>query len=164
MGPTVFVAFTVLLYYHTHIHAGLGGRCCSPTSLIPCPADLIRCIEDPEKSASLEDLGVVSEDDVSVSRFSGPDGAYYVRVQLTPTVPHCSLATLIGLCVRVRLQENLDFEHKLDIVIKEGSHQTSDEGKSAPEGTAVIVIREHMVFIRCNAVHCMTGMRRSKLC
>ena len=91
--------------------------------------DLIRCIEDPEKASSLEDLGVFSEDDVSVSRFPGVAGAYYVRVQLTPTVPHCSLATLIGLCVRVRLQENLDFEHKLDIVLKEGSHQTSDEGK-----------------------------------
>ncbi|XP_037080226.1 cytosolic iron-sulfur assembly component 2A-like [Pollicipes pollicipes] len=89
--------------------------------------DLIRCIEDPEKSASLEDLRVVSEDDVAVSRFPGVGSAYYVRVQLTPTVPHCSLATLIGLCVRVRLQENLDFEHKLDVVIKEGSHQTSGE-------------------------------------
>ena len=96
---------------------------------MPCLSDLIRCIEDPEKAASLEDLGVVSEDDVSVSRFPGVAGAYYVRVQLTPTVPHCSLATLIGLCVRVRLQENLDFEHKLDIILKEGSHQTSDEGK-----------------------------------
>ncbi|KAF0289321.1 MIP18 family protein FAM96A [Amphibalanus amphitrite] len=96
--------------------------------------DLIRCIEDPEKASSLEDLGVVSEEDVSVSRFPGVDGAYYVRVQLTPTVPQCSLATLIGLCVRVRLQENLDFEHKLDIVLKEGSHHTSDEGKWRARG------------------------------
>ena len=93
------------------------------------PSDLIRCIEDPEKASSLEDLGVVSEEDVTVSRFPGVAGAYYVHVRLTPTVPQCSLATLIGLCVRVRLEENLDFEHKLDIVLKEGSHLTSDEGK-----------------------------------
>jgi len=89
--------------------------------------DQIRSIEDPEKAASLEDLGVVCEEDVTVSRFPGAGGCFYVRVLLTPTVPHCSLATLIGLCVRARLQETLDFEHKLDVLIKAGTHQTSQE-------------------------------------
>ena len=31
------------------------------------------------------------------------DDENYVRVRFTPTIPHCSMATLIGLCIRVRL-------------------------------------------------------------
>lgn len=31
------------------------------------------------------------------------DADRHVRVEFTPTVQHCSMATLIGLCVRVKL-------------------------------------------------------------
>lgn len=71
--------------------------------------DLIRCIEDPEKAASLERTLAWCERGRRSPSAAPVAGAYYVRVQLTPTVPHCSLAMLIGLCVRVRLQENLDY-------------------------------------------------------
>lgn len=40
----------------------------------------------------------------------------------TPTVPHCSLATLIGLCLRVKLERQLEYRFKLDIVVSEGTH------------------------------------------
>ena len=55
------------------------------------------------------------------------DPAYYIRVHFTPTVPHCSLATLIGLCIRVKIRSCFDRKHKLDIFITKGTHKTEDD-------------------------------------
>lgn len=54
---------------------------------------------------------------------------YMVEVIFVPTVPHCSLATLIGLCVRVKLQRCLPFPHKVKITVAEGTHEAADEGE-----------------------------------
>ena len=64
---------------------------------------MIRDIRDPEKTnETLEDLDVVREDLVWVT--SVPSSGYLeVRVEFVPTVPHCSLATLIGLCLKTKL-------------------------------------------------------------
>ena len=61
----------------------------------------------------------------SVSSFSDP--AHYIRVNFTPTVPHCSLATLIGLCIRVKIRSCFDRKHKLDIFITKGTHKTEED-------------------------------------
>ena len=50
------------------------------------------------------------------------DEEVWIRVQFTPTVPHCSLATLIGLCLRVKLERTLQRNFKLDIFVNEGTH------------------------------------------
>lgn len=50
-----------------------------------------------------------------------------VRVEFNPTVPHCSLATLIGLCIRVKLERCMPYKIKLDIFIKKGAHTTENE-------------------------------------
>lgn len=50
-----------------------------------------------------------------------------MRVEFNPTVPHCSLATLIGLCIRVKLERSIPDKFKLDIYIKKGAHTTEDE-------------------------------------
>ncbi len=50
------------------------------------------------------------------------DSTVWIRIEFTPTVPHCSLATLIGLCLRVKLERSLLQRHKLDIVVGEGTH------------------------------------------
>ncbi|KAK7789337.1 hypothetical protein R5R35_005863 [Gryllus longicercus] len=88
--------------------------------------DIIRTIKDPEKPASLEDLHVVYEEGVFVHQ---PDQNNWVaiRVEFNPTVPHCSLATLIGLCIRIKLERCLAEKFKLDIYIKKGAHSTEDE-------------------------------------
>lgn len=44
-----------------------------------------------------------------------------------PTIPHCSLATLIGLCIRVKLEQNLPKNHKIGIFVAEGTHNTGEE-------------------------------------
>ena len=56
--------------------------------------DIIRTIKDPEKSQNLEELNVVQEDLVGVRRLS--DEQFLITVEFVPTVPHCTLATLIG--------------------------------------------------------------------
>lgn len=45
-------------------------------------------------------------------------------------MPHCSLATLIGLCLRIKIERNIAHQLKLDIYIKKGAHSTEDESKS----------------------------------
>ena len=82
-------------------------------------ADMIRGIKDPEHEESLEDLKVVYRHGVDVDAFQragnamdsvphklASDARYLVHVEFTPTVPHCSLATLIGLCIRMKLEDS----------------------------------------------------------
>uniref|UniRef100_A0A8D0EAD5 Cytosolic iron-sulfur assembly component 2A n=1 Tax=Salvator merianae TaxID=96440 RepID=A0A8D0EAD5_SALMN len=87
--------------------------------------DLIRTIRDPEKPQTLEELEVVAESGVAVAAL-GPE-EFLVTIRFTPTVPHCSLATLIGLCLRIKLQRCLPFKHKLEIYISEGAHSTEED-------------------------------------
>ncbi|XP_042328632.1 cytosolic iron-sulfur assembly component 2A [Sceloporus undulatus] len=72
--------------------------------------DIIRTIRDPEKPNTLEELEVVTESCVEVHETR--EDEYLVTIRFTPTVPHCSLATLIGLCLRIKLQRCLPFKHK----------------------------------------------------
>ncbi|KAH3837024.1 cytosolic iron-sulfur assembly component 2A-like [Dreissena polymorpha] len=87
--------------------------------------DLIKDIRDPEKPQTLEELNVIQESNVLVQQFS--EDTIHVKIIFVPTVPHCSLASLIGLCLRQKLLTELPNKHKLDIFIKEGSHDTADE-------------------------------------
>ena len=88
----------------------------------------MKTIKDPEKPNTLEDLQVITEESVQVQPFEG-DG-FLVRIDFNPTVPHCSLASLIGLCLRGKIQKNVVDRIKLDIVIAEGKHSTEEESKS----------------------------------
>ncbi|KAH1264139.1 Protein AE7 [Glycine max] len=75
--------------------------------------------EDPEHPYSLEELKVITEEAVEVD-----DQRNYVRVTFTPTVEHCSMATVIGLCLRVKLMRSLPSRYKVDIRVAPGSHAT----------------------------------------
>ncbi|KAL0801246.1 hypothetical protein Bca101_056422 [Brassica carinata] len=79
----------------------------------------IRDIKDPEHPYSLEQLKVLTEDSVEVD-----DTKSHVRVTFTPTVEHCSMATIIGLCVRVKLMRSLPPRYKIDIRVAPGTHAT----------------------------------------
>ena len=56
--------------------------------------DLIRDIRDPEKPETLEQLHIVYEEGVKVEPLS--KDTCLISIEFTPTIPHCSLATLIG--------------------------------------------------------------------
>ncbi|KAF5735020.1 MIP family protein [Tripterygium wilfordii] len=47
-----------------------------------------------------------------------------VMVTFTPTVEHCSMATIIGLCLRVKLTRSLPSRYKVDIRVAPGTHAT----------------------------------------
>ena len=49
-----------------------------------------------------------------------------VLVQFTPTIPHCSMATLIGLSIRVRLLRSIPRRFKVDVEIYPGSHASRE--------------------------------------
>ena len=55
---------------------------------------MIRCINDPEHPLTLEELSVVQQDMIDIS-----DDDNKCIVHFTPTIPHCSMATLIGMVV-----------------------------------------------------------------
>ena len=50
------------------------------------------------------------------------DANNYVKVQFTPTIPHCSMATLIGLAIRVQLLRSLPERFKVQYNLFIRSH------------------------------------------
>uniref|UniRef100_A0A8C1ZPP9 Cytosolic iron-sulfur assembly component 2B n=1 Tax=Cyprinus carpio TaxID=7962 RepID=A0A8C1ZPP9_CYPCA len=83
--------------------------------------DLIRSINDPEHPLSLEELNVVEQMRVNVN-----DEESTVSVEVTPTIPHCSMATLIGLSLKVKLLRSLPDRFKIDVHITPGTHASED--------------------------------------
>lgn len=84
------------------------------------PAEIfntIKNISDPEHPLSLEQLNVVSERLIRIQKDE-------IHVRFTPTIPHCSMATLIGLCIRVQLLRSLPSRWKIIVSVEEGSHQS----------------------------------------
>eukprot|EP00245_Coleochaete_scutata_P006360 TRINITY_DN20784_c0_g1_i1.p1 TRINITY_DN20784_c0_g1~~TRINITY_DN20784_c0_g1_i1.p1 ORF type:complete len:162 (+),score=38.00 TRINITY_DN20784_c0_g1_i1:240-725(+) len=79
--------------------------------------DHLRDIQDPEHPYSLEQLNVISPDAINVD-----DANSHILIKFTPTVMHCSMATLIGLCLRVKLMRSLPPRFKVDIMVSPGSH------------------------------------------
>ncbi|NWS46253.1 MIP18 protein, partial [Probosciger aterrimus] len=88
-----------------------------PRSAFLNPTHLIRSINDPEHPLTLEELNVVEQVRVKVN-----DAESTVAVEFTPTIPHCSMATLIGLSIKVKLIRSLPERFKLDVHITPGTH------------------------------------------
>ncbi|KUL85672.1 hypothetical protein ZTR_08863 [Talaromyces verruculosus] len=92
--------------------------------------DLVSTISDPEHPISLGSLAVVSLPDIAISPSLPANPSSPLRtvtVLITPTITHCSLATVIGLGVRVRLEQSLPSRFRVDVRIKEGTHSTAEE-------------------------------------
>ena len=89
--------------------------------------DLIAHISDPEHPLSLGQLSVVNLPDIEVHDDGNPNHMAEVIVRITPTITHCSLATLIGLGIRVRLERSLPPRYRTTILLKEGTHSTEKQ-------------------------------------
>ncbi|KAI4086897.1 MAG: hypothetical protein LQ339_008983 [Xanthoria mediterranea] len=98
--------------------------------------DLIAPIQDPEHPLTLGSLSVVNLPDITLSSTLPPTSLSNpsllpaittVTVLVTPTITHCSLATVIGLGVRVRLEQALPPRFRVDVRIKEGTHSTAEQ-------------------------------------
>ena len=84
--------------------------------------DIIRHIKDPEHPNTLEELEVVHTRGITVDEKSK-----IVRVDFTPTIPGCGMATLIGLMIKVKLHRSLPDNYKCDVFIEKGKHQTEED-------------------------------------
>ena len=81
---------------------------------------MLRHINDPEHPLTLEQLSVVTPDLIEVQGSN-------VTVRFTPTIPNCTMATLIGLMIRVKLHRSLPASFKVDVFIEEGKHDQQTE-------------------------------------
>ena len=81
--------------------------------------DQIRTINDPEHPLTLEQLNVVQLEQIWVSY-----DLHLITVQITPTIPHCSMTTMIGLSVVVKLMRSFGWYWKYKVMIAPGSHQS----------------------------------------
>ena len=91
---------------------------------------MIATISDPEHPLSLGQLSVVNLPDIhltSPTTSPSPSALVEVLVEVTPTITHCSLATIIGLGVRVRLEQALPPNFRIDVRIKEGTHAQKEQ-------------------------------------
>eukprot|EP01028_Stygiella_incarcerata_P012823 TRINITY_DN80499_c0_g1_i1.p2 TRINITY_DN80499_c0_g1~~TRINITY_DN80499_c0_g1_i1.p2 ORF type:complete len:162 (+),score=25.77 TRINITY_DN80499_c0_g1_i1:124-609(+) len=83
--------------------------------------DHIRHINDPEHPLTLEQLKIVEVDLIDVD-----DASSRVHVYFTPTIPHCTMPTLIGLCIMVKLRRSLPLRFKIFVEITPGKHQSEE--------------------------------------
>lgn len=90
-------------------------------------ADLVRSISDPEHPLTLEQLAVVNAEHIIIDEGDkSSHRAAHILLEFTPTIPHCSMATLIGLALRVRLLRSLPSRYKVDIRVRPGTHQSEN--------------------------------------
>ncbi|KAI3794222.1 hypothetical protein L1987_36851 [Smallanthus sonchifolius] len=87
------------------------------TNLLVRSINIVRDIRDPEHPYSLEQLSVLSEESITVDEKLGR-----ILITFTPTIQHCSMATVIGLCLRVKLKDCFPPHFKVDIKVAPGSH------------------------------------------
>lgn len=90
--------------------------------------ELIRNIIDPEHPYSLEKLNVVNKEDIEIGKIDCKDTVCkkgmpidFIDVIFTPTVPHCSMAGMIGLSLKAQLERYIE-KFWIRIYIKEGTH------------------------------------------
>ncbi|KAG2191483.1 hypothetical protein INT46_001034 [Mucor plumbeus] len=120
--------------------------------------DLIRSISDPEHPLTLEQLNVTQFDHIEVNNVTNK-----VLIEFTPTIPHCSMATLIGLCIRVRLLRSLPDRFKVDIRVRKGTHQSEgavNKQLNDKERVAAALENNHLLEVvnQCLATASLRGM------
>uniref|UniRef100_A0A0K8TRG3 MIP18 family-like domain-containing protein n=1 Tax=Tabanus bromius TaxID=304241 RepID=A0A0K8TRG3_TABBR len=107
--------------------------------------DLIRVINDPEHPLTLEELHVVQENLIEVD-----DNGNVIHVYFTPTIPHCSMATLIGLSIRVKLLRSLPPRFKICVEITPGTHaseQAVNKQLADKERVAAALENSHLIEV-----------------
>jgi len=114
--------------------------------------DLIRAINDPEHPLSLEELHVVQQSLISVDNEHNE-----IKVNFTPTIPHCSMATLIGLSIRVKLLRSLPPRFKVIVEITPGTHSSEhavNKQLADKERVAAALENSHLIEVinQCIAV------------
>ena len=115
--------------------------------------DMIRGIKDPEHPHTLEQLRVAQRTLIHVDDKRGR-----VAVNFTPTIPHCSMATLIGLSIRVQLLRSLPTRFKVDVKVTPGTHMNElDVNKQLNDKERVAAALENDNLLRV-VNQCLQGV------
>lgn len=117
----------------------------SPHTQLPSLADLIRVINDPEHPLTLEELHVVEESLIDLDNSNND-----IKINFTPTIPHCSMATLIGLSIRVKLLRALPPRFKVTVEITPGTHaseQAVNKQLADKERVAAALENSHLIEV-----------------
>ena len=69
---------------------------------------------------SLEELNIVSPELIKIQNNN------HIKVYFTPTIPNCSMSTLIGLMIKVKLINSVSNKYKIDVYVEPGKHYTED--------------------------------------
>ncbi|RZC30476.1 Protein AE7-like 1 [Glycine soja] len=123
-------------------------------SLLPLPTQLtveildlaltnfVRDIRDPEHPYSLEQLSVLSEESISVD-----DKLGRILITFTPTVQHCSMATVIGLCLRVKLKHYFPPHYKRSEAVPSHNRgrcrRVAVADQTTVIGDKIVLVRSH---------------------
>ena len=81
--------------------------------------DLIRNINDPEHPYNLEELSIISLDDIIVDNDNR-----LITVYFTPTIEQCSFASLIGLSLKKKLLNFISPKYNINVLIKEPKNES----------------------------------------
>lgn len=116
--------------------------------------DLIRNINDPEHPLTLEELNVVEQNLIEID-----NKANKISVKFTPTIPHCSMATLIGLSIRVQLLRALPSRFKVNVQVTPGTHMSEgavNKQLADKERVAAALENNHLLEVinQCVGIKC----------
>lgn len=72
-----------------------------------------------------------------------------INVNFTPTIPHCSMALLIGLSIRVQLLRSLPSRFKVSVKVTPGTHASElDINKQLADKERVAAALENTSLIK----------------
>ena len=80
--------------------------------------DLIRDIKDPEHPYNLEELNIISLEDIIVD-----NNNRIITVYFSPTIENCGFASLIGLSIKLKLLNFISPKYNIDVLIKEPKNE-----------------------------------------
>lgn len=142
--------------------------------------DLIKSINDPEHPVTLEQLNVVRPEHIYVSKSKSMymntyqnnqreervvhDVSYLTTllVHFTPTIPHCSMATLIGLSIQLKLIRSLPASHfRILVQIRPGTHNSEDAINRQLADKERVAAAGENVNLRRVVAACLMGPPRS---
>ena len=81
--------------------------------------DLIRTIIDPEHPYNLEELNIISLDDIIVDNTNR-----IITVYFSPTIENCGFASLIGLSIKKKLLNFISPKYSIDVLIREPKNES----------------------------------------
>lgn len=73
-----------------------------------------------------------------------------LKISFTPTIPHCSMATLIGLSIRVKLLRALPPRFKVTVEITPGTHASEhavNKQLADKERVAAALENKHLIEV-----------------